>query len=74
MNLALLFDRTINRTFWSCIGLRRFLPAGTVAPLSVRRQMIEVFQVVVGNYRGLAGALLQYPCRTMASYLSSSQA
>jgi stage II sporulation protein M len=33
---------------------------GTVAPPSVRRQMIEVFQVVVGNYGGLAGGVLYF--------------
>jgi len=32
--------------------------AGTVAPSSIRQQMNEVFQVVVGNYRGLAGGML----------------
>jgi stage II sporulation protein M len=32
--------------------------AGTIAPLAIRRQMAEVFQVVVANYRGLAGGAL----------------
>lgn len=31
---------------------------GTIAPSSIRQQMTEVFQVVVGNYRGLAGGML----------------
>ena len=32
--------------------------AGTIAPSSIRKQMTEVFQVVVGNYQGLAGGAL----------------
>ncbi len=32
--------------------------AGTIAPSSIRRQMTELFQTVVGNYRGLAGGML----------------
>ncbi len=32
--------------------------AGTLAPSSIRQNIIEMFQAVVGNYRGLAGGAL----------------
>ncbi len=32
--------------------------AGTMAPASIRKQMIEMFQSIVGNYRELAGGAL----------------
>jgi stage II sporulation protein M len=59
MNIAGMFDRTI-KTYILVLTLvfaASFI-AGTIAPLSIRRQMIEVFQAVVGNYRGLAGGVL----------------
>ncbi|MBI5101583.1 MAG: stage II sporulation protein M, partial [Nitrospirae bacterium] len=61
LNLEGLFDRTIKPYFWilSLVFAASFL-GGTVAPLSVRRQMIEIFQVVVGNYGGLAGGVLYF--------------
>jgi stage II sporulation protein M len=34
--------------------------AGILAPSSIRQQMTEVFQAVVGNYRGLAGGMLYF--------------
>ena len=59
MNLAGMFERTI-RPYLLVLTLvfaASFL-AGTMAPPAVSRQMAEVFQVVVGNYRGLAGGML----------------
>jgi len=59
MNLGEMVDRTI-RPYIMVLALifaASFL-AGTVAPLSVRKQMIEMFQAVVGDYRGLAGGTL----------------
>jgi len=61
LNLAGMFDRTI-RPYMAILSIAfvaSFL-GGTVAPLSVRRQMIEIFQVVVGNYGGLAGGVLYF--------------
>jgi len=59
MNLAGIFDRTIKPyiLILTLIFGVSFL-AGTVAPSSIRQQMTEVFQAVVGNYRGLAGGAL----------------
>jgi len=59
MNLAGTFDRTIKPyiLILTLIFAASFL-AGTVAPSSIRRQMTEMFQAVVGNYRGLAGGAL----------------
>jgi len=34
--------------------------AGILAPPSIRQQMTEVFQAVVGNYQGLAGGMLYF--------------
>ena len=59
MNLAGMFDRTIRPYILVLILIfaASFL-AGTVAPSAIRQQMAEMFQVVVGNYRGLAGGML----------------
>jgi stage II sporulation protein M len=59
MNLAGMFDRTVKPylLILALIFAASFL-AGTVAPAAIRRQMTEVFQSVVGNYRGLAGGAL----------------
>ena len=59
MNFAGIFDRTIKTYILVLILIfvASFL-AGIIAPLWIRRQMIELFQVVVGNYRGLAGGTL----------------
>lgn len=59
MNLAGMFDRTIRPYLLVLILIfaASFL-AGTVAPSAIRQQMAEMFQVVVGNYRGLAGGML----------------
>ena len=56
MNLAGMFDRTIGPylLILTLVFAASFL-AGTVAPSSIRHQMDEVFQAVVGSYRGLAG-------------------
>ena len=54
-----MIDRTI-KTYLLILALVfavSFL-AGTIVPSSIRRQMTEMFQVVVGNYRGLAGGTL----------------
>jgi stage II sporulation protein M len=53
------FDRTITpyTLILALIFAASFL-AGTAAPPSIRQQMTEVFQVVIGNYRGLAGGTL----------------
>lgn len=59
MNFGGMFDRTIKPyiLILTLIFAASFL-AGTVAPSWIRQQMTEVFQVVVGNYRGLAGGAL----------------
>jgi stage II sporulation protein M len=59
LNLAGIFDRTIKPylLILTLIFAVSFL-AGTIAPPSIRRQMSEVFQAVVGNYQGLAGGML----------------
>jgi len=59
LNLAGMFDRTIKPyiVILTLIFAASFL-AGTMAPPTIRQQMTEVFQVVVGNYRGLAGGML----------------
>lgn len=59
MNLAGMFERTIRPyiLILTLIFAASFL-AGTMAPSAIRQQMTEVFQVVVGNYQGLAGGML----------------
>jgi len=59
LNLAGIFDRTIKPyiLILTLIFAASFL-AGTIAPSSIRQQMNEVFQVVAGNYQGLAGGML----------------
>jgi stage II sporulation protein M len=59
MNFAEIFERTIRPyiLILTLIFAASFL-AGTIAPPAIRQQMTEVFQVVVGNYRGLAGGML----------------
>ena len=59
MNPAGMFDRTIKPYILvlTLIFAASFL-AGTMAPPAIRQQMGEVFQAVVGNYRGLAGGML----------------
>jgi stage II sporulation protein M len=54
-----MFDRTIKPYFLilTLVFSASFL-AGTIAPSSIRQQMTDVFQAVVGNYRGLAGGML----------------
>ena len=59
MNLGGKFDRTIR----TCILVLTLVFAasfltGTMAPASIRLQMNEMFQVVVGSYQGLAGGML----------------
>jgi stage II sporulation protein M len=58
-NLAGRIDRTIKPyiVILTLIFTASFL-AGTLAPSTIRQQLGEVFQVVVGNYRGLAGGML----------------
>ncbi|HLN91652.1 MAG TPA: stage II sporulation protein M [Patescibacteria group bacterium] len=59
LNLSGMFDRTIKPyiLILTLIFAVSFL-AGILAPSSIRQQMTEVFQAVVGNYRGLAGGML----------------
>jgi stage II sporulation protein M len=59
LNLAGRIDRTIKPyiVILTLIFTASFL-AGTLAPSTIRQQLGEVFQVVVGNYRGLAGGML----------------
>jgi stage II sporulation protein M len=59
MNLSGMFERTIRPyiLILTLIFAVSFL-AGTTAPPAISRPMTEVFQVVVGNYRGLAGGTL----------------
>jgi len=59
LNLAGIFDRTIKPyiLILTLIFTASFL-AGTIAPSSIRQQMNGVFQVVAGNYQGLAGGML----------------
>ncbi|OIP34714.1 MAG: hypothetical protein AUK27_06480 [Deltaproteobacteria bacterium CG2_30_66_27] len=59
MNHGGMVDRTIRPYILvlTLIFAASFL-AGTIAPSSIRRQMAEMFQAVVGNYRGLAGGTL----------------
>jgi len=54
-----MFDRTIKPYFLilTLVFSASFL-VGTIAPSSIRQQMTDVFQAVVGNYRGLAGGML----------------
>ena len=56
-----MFDRTIKPyiLILTLIFAVSFL-AGILAPSSIRQQMTEVFQAVVGNYRGLAGGMLYF--------------
>ncbi len=59
LNIERVVERTI-KPYLQVLALvfaASFL-AGTVAPLWVRQQMIEMFNVVVGNNRGLAGGTL----------------
>ena len=59
LNLPGLLDRTIKPylLILTLIFAVSFL-AGMLAPSSIRQQMTEVFQAVVGNYGGLAGGML----------------
>ena len=59
LNLSGMFDRTIKPyiLILTLIFAVSFL-AGILAPSSIRQQMTEVFQAVVGNYGGLAGGML----------------
>jgi len=59
LNLAGIFDRTVLPyiLILTLIFAVSFL-AGTIAPPSIRQQMTEVFQLVAGNYQGLAGGML----------------
>jgi len=59
MNLADMLDRTIKPyiLILTLIFAFSFL-AGTVAPSSIRRQMADMFQIVAGSYRDLAGGML----------------
>ena len=61
LNLPGLLDRTIKPylLILTLIFAVSFL-AGILAPSSIRQQMTEVFQAVVGNYRGLAGGMLYF--------------
>jgi len=61
LNLPGLLDRTIKPylLILTLIFAVSFL-AGILAPPSIRQQMTEVFQAVVGNYRGLAGGMLYF--------------
>ena len=54
-----MFDRTIKPylLILSLVLAVSFL-AGAIAPSSIRRQMTEMFQAIVGNYQGLAGGML----------------
>ena len=59
LNLSGMLDRTIKPylLILTLIFAVSFM-AGILAPSSIRQQMTEVFQAVVGNYRGLAGGML----------------
>ena len=59
LNLAGMIDGTIKPyiVILTLIFAASFL-AGTIAPSAIRQQMTEVFQGVVGNYRGLGGGML----------------
>lgn len=59
MNLAGMLDRTIRPyiLILTLIFAVSFL-AGTTAPSAIRQQMAGMFEVVVGNYRDLAGGML----------------
>lgn len=59
MTLPVIFDRTLKPYLLvlTLIFVASFL-AGTIAPSSIRKQIIEMFQAVLGNYRGLAGGML----------------
>jgi len=61
LNLPGLLDRTIKPylLILTLIFAVSFL-AGILAPPSIRQQMTEVFQAVVGNYRRLAGGMLYF--------------
>jgi uncharacterized membrane protein SpoIIM required for sporulation len=59
LNLAGVLDRTI-RPYLLILTLlfaASFL-AGTIAPPSIRRQMADMFQIVAGSYRDIAGGML----------------
>lgn len=54
-----MFDRTIKPYFLIlCLIFAVSFLAGTIASSSIRRQLIEVVQTVVGNNRGLSGGML----------------
>lgn len=59
LDLSGMLDRTIKpyALILTLIFAVSFL-AGILAPSSIRQQMTEVFQAVVGNYGGLAGGML----------------
>jgi stage II sporulation protein M len=59
MNPAGMIERTIRPYILvlTLIFAASFL-AGTMVPPAIRQQMTAVFQVVVGNYQGLAGGML----------------
>lgn len=59
MNLAGVFERALRPyiLILTLIFAASFL-AGTMVPPAIGQQMTEVFQVVVRNYRGLAGGTL----------------
>jgi stage II sporulation protein M len=59
VKLAGMFERTIRPYILvlTLIFAASFL-AGTMAPSAIRKQMAEVFQVVIGNYGELAGGML----------------
>jgi len=61
LNLPGMLDRTIKPylLILTLIFAVSFL-AGILAPPSIRQQMTEVFQAVVGNYQGLAGGMLYF--------------
>ena len=58
-NVAGIFDQTIKPylLILALVLAVSFL-AGTIAPSSIRRQMTEMFQAIVGNYQGLSGGRL----------------
>lgn len=59
MNFGGMFDRTVypHILILTLIFVASFL-GGTVAPPSLRKQMIEVFQAFMGNHGGIAGGIL----------------
>jgi len=59
LNLAGIFDRTIKPylLILTLVFAASFL-AGTFVPSTIRRQMIEMFQAMAGDYRELSGGML----------------